>query len=120
LNPNPRLTALPIYVGVGDTYYAAMREYALECTPNTVREEFELQFDPAFKLSHVPKNMELNNEDGIHFVSEYKLEGNTLRGTRTMVLSQKRNVCSPTDYAKRKPSFDLITKHLKAKLLYQQ
>jgi hypothetical protein len=97
-----------------------MREYAVECTPKTVREEFELRFDPAFKLSHMPKNMALDGEDGVRFTAQYQRQGNTVRGTRTLVLSQKRNVCAPADYAKRKPSFDLISKHLRSNVLYQQ
>jgi hypothetical protein len=62
----------------------------------------------------------LDGDDGVRFTAEYHRKGNTVRGTRTLVLSQKRNVCAPEDYAKRKPSFDLISRHLRTNVLYQQ
>jgi transglutaminase-like putative cysteine protease len=120
VNPNPPLAALPVYVRSQNHSSAAMRTYAQRCLPVSVREEFEVQFSPAFALSRVPDPAELHNEDGVRFTAEYRLEGNTLKGVRTLVLSQPRHVCTPQDYARRKPTFDQITRLLKSTLLYQQ
>lgn len=120
INPNPLLSVLPVYVRSQYHAAAAMRVYAQRCMPVSVREEFELQFNPVFQLSRVPENVDLQNEDGVRFTAQYRLDGNTLKGVRTLVLSQPRHVCTPQDYAKRKPTFDQITRHLKSTLLYQQ
>ena len=120
INPNPFLSALPIYVRSQYNYATVAREYAIPCTPFTVHEEFELIFDPAFKVARVPSNLELENESGVHFNARYKLEGQTLKGSRTLVTSLEGNICSPEIYAKRKPTFDLITQHLRSSVLYQQ
>ena len=119
INPNPQLSALPIYLQSQYNYSAASRVYNLPCTPVTLREEFELAFDPAFKLSRIPENLELNHDDGVHFSAEYRLEANTVKGSRTLVMSQAHHVCTPEEYARRKPTFDLITRHLRSNLLYQ-
>ena len=85
-----------------------------------MRESFELEFSPAFTLSRIPENTDVQSADGVHFSAEYHLNGNTLSGVRTLVLSQPHPVCTPQDYALRKPLFDRITQHLKSTLLYQQ
>lgn len=120
INPNPPFSALPIFIRSQYNYAAASRAYSQPCVPVSVREEFEMQFSPSFKLSRIPENFQFQDDDGVRFSAEYQLIGNTLKGVRTLVQSQPRHVCTPEDYAKRKPAFDVVTRQLKNTLLYQQ
>jgi hypothetical protein len=120
INPNPPLAALPVSIRSQYDFVAMARSYSQRCMPVRVREEFEMQFSPAFTLSRVPDNVALDSEAGVRFTAEYHMSANTLTGVRTLVLSQARHVCTPQDYARRKPVFDQITRQLKSTLLYQQ
>jgi hypothetical protein len=117
---HPRLSNLSEYIGPGFGYAAATRTYSRSCTPITRRESFEVIFDPSFKVSKIPKGTTIDGPDGIAFASDYQLNGNSIKGSRTLVLTQPRNICSHQDYVIRKPTLDLITKHVRKIALYQQ
>jgi hypothetical protein len=117
---HPRLSNMSEYIGPGFGYAAAARSYSRDCVPITRTESFEVDFDPVFKVSRIPQSAKIDGPDGISFTSDYQLDGNTIRGRRTLVLAQPRNICSPQDYKNRKSTLDRITKHLRKIALYQQ
>lgn len=120
LNPHPYLGA-PVYIKdhLG-SHTAPSRDYAYPCAPVQIREEFELEFDPAFQLTRVPADFRESHPDGILFEAHYAKENNTVKGWRQLTLSHPRHVCSSADYAARKPSLDRIAQHLRGAVLYQQ
>lgn len=120
INPHPGLNLpLDILSNMGN-YSAGQRSYATTCTPVALREEFELQFDPAYKITRVPQDVSLTHNDGVTFAAQYRKEGNTLKGWRELTLSHQRHVCTPADYDDRKETFNRIAQHLRSSVLYQQ
>jgi transglutaminase-like putative cysteine protease len=117
---HPRLSNLAEYIGPNFGYSAASRVYSRTCEPITRSEHFELVFDPAFTITRLPKGEAIEGPDGISFTSSYRLDGHTILASRSLVLAQSRNICSPQDYQTRKPTFDRITKHLRKVALFQQ
>ena len=120
INPHPSLN-LPMYIlrNAGN-YTAAKRNYPFVCPPIAVREEFELRFDPAFKLLRIPSDFKESSTDGIEFEAHYTREGNLVKGWREMTLSHKRVVCSPVEFESRRPAMSRIIKHLRTDILFQQ
>lgn len=120
INPQPRL-AMPIYaIRHTGNYGAASRSYAMACTPIHVREEAELRFDPAYKLLRIPPDFREDGPDGIRFEAHYTRDGNTVKTTRELTLSQPRQYCTPEQYALRKPAMDRILKNLRSTVLFEQ
>ncbi len=120
LNPHPYLGA-PVYIkDYLGSHSAPSRDYAYPCVPVQIREEFELEFDPAFELTRVPADFRESHPDGILFEAHYAKESHTVKGWRQLTLSHPRHVCSSADYAARKPSLDRIAQHLRGAVLYQQ
>lgn len=118
--PNPTL-ALPIYSAANlGIYTEGTREFATLCTPISVTEVFELHFDKGYKISRIPKNVNLNNPDGISFTAQYELANNTLKGRRTLNLTQPRHVCSKEQYAARLPTLMAIAQHLKGNVFFER
>jgi hypothetical protein len=101
-------------------YTAAKRDYAFACSPISVREEFELKFDPAFELLRIPSDFKESSSDGIEFEAHYTREGNSVKGWREMTLSHKRHVCSPADFEARRSAMNRISKQLRSGILFQQ
>lgn len=120
INPHPALS-LPLYImsNMGE-YSAGQRSYATTCTPVTVREEFELHFDPAYKITRIPQDASLTHADGVTFAAQYRKEGNTLEGWRELTLSHQRHVCTPAEYSDRRETFNRIAQHLRSSVLYRQ
>ncbi|SFL92737.1 DUF3857 domain-containing transglutaminase family protein [Variovorax sp. OV329] len=120
INPQPRL-AMPTYaIRNTGNYGAASRSYAMGCTPIRLREEAELRFDPAYKLLRIPQDFKQEGPDGIAFEARYQREGNTVKTTRELTLSQPRQYCTPAQYALRKPAMDAILKNLRGTVLFEQ
>ncbi len=120
LNPHPYLGA-PVYIkDYLGSHATPSRDYAYPCMPAQIREEFELEFDPAFELTRVPADFRESHPDGILFEAHYAKENHTVKGWRQLTLSHPRHVCSSADYAARKPSMDRIAQHLRGAVLYQQ
>jgi transglutaminase-like putative cysteine protease len=124
INPHPALN-LPIYTLSNMGNYAAdKRSYAYACTPNAVREEFELQFDKAYKILRVPDNLNISHPDGVQFEAQYirvdEPEGTTIKGFRQLTLSHPRHACSPQDYDTRRPVLTRIVRNLRSGVLFEQ
>jgi hypothetical protein len=117
---NPALT-LPVFaVGLLGNYEAEQRQVAMACPPVRVREEFELHFDPEFKLFKPPQNVKLSLPDGVAYEAQYRIEGQVLTGWRELIQSQPRHWCSPAQYSARKSVMNNIRRNLRATVLYQQ
>jgi hypothetical protein len=118
-NPNPRVN-LPVYiVNQMGNYSVERREQPMVCPPAHVREEFEVTFDPAFRLTRVPGDFKVK-EPAIDFEAHYQLDGQVLSGWRELTLTRASYVCSAAEYAARKPVMERIARHLRSALLYQQ
>jgi hypothetical protein len=50
----------------------------------------------------------------------YTLAGNRLTGWRELTLDHGRHVCSPEQYAARRPAMQRIARHLRASMLVEQ
>ncbi len=124
INPHPQLD-FPFYMlnRVG-TYSSDSRRLAYACTPQTVREDFELRFDKAYKILRIPESMSIDHLDGVRFESQYSQvdgpDGTTVKGYRELTQSQRRHSCSPEDYASRLQTFRRITRNLRSDILYEQ
>lgn len=117
---NPAL-ALPVFaVGFLGNYEADSRQLAMACLPVRVREDFEMRFDPEFKLLRAPDNVKLAHRDGVTYEAQYRLENQVLTGWRELTLSQARHWCSAADYSARRPVMTNIRRNLRATVLYQQ
>ncbi len=101
-------------------YTQGEREFATICTPITVSEAFELRFDEAYKIIQTPKNFSVSDPVGIDFSAQYEVQGNSIRGTRTLITSQSRHSCTKDQYAMRLKTLEEIAQHLKASILYKQ
>jgi hypothetical protein len=120
LGASPALR-LPVYIrNSAGNYTAPRRIHAVTCAPITSREEFELTFDPVYELLRVPSDFQEVGPDGIAFEAHYLREGNTVKGWRQLTLSHLRHVCSPADYALRRPAMERITQHLRSGILFRQ
>jgi transglutaminase-like putative cysteine protease len=124
VNPHPALD-LPFYVisRIG-TYSSGVRRQAYACTPQTVREDFELNFDKAYKILRVPEGMSVEHLDGVRFESAYTRtegpDGTRIKGYRELIQSQPRHACTPEDYASRLATFNRITRNVRADILFEQ
>jgi Transglutaminase-like superfamily/Domain of Unknown Function with PDB structure (DUF3857) len=117
---HPSLT-LPIFsVGFISSYAEERRQLAMGCVPVHVREDFEMRFDPEFKLLRAPDDIKLAEHKGILYEAHYKLEGQVLTGWRELTLDQKQHWCSAAEYAVRRPAMLRIRRNLLSTLLYQQ
>lgn len=101
-------------------YAADRRQLAMVCAPVRVREDFELHFDPEFKLLRAPESVKLTQPDGVLYEAQYRLDGQVLAGWRELTLSQARHWCSPADYSARRSVMTSIRRNLRATILYQQ
>jgi hypothetical protein len=118
--PHP-LVALPVYIlrNLGDQSLDARRS-ALVCAPVRIRETFNVEFDPAYRLRRIPEAIRVTHEDGITFEASYTLEGQRLSGWRELTLDHGRHVCNPEQYAARRPTLQRISRHLRASMLFEQ
>ncbi len=117
---NPGLN-FPIFAAAYLSNYAAeRRQLAMVCLPVRVREDFELHFDPAFKLLRAPESVKLTQLDGVVYEAQYRLDGQVLTGWRELTLAQPRHWCSAADYSARRPVMTSIRRNLRATILYQQ
>ncbi|WP_295856427.1 DUF3857 domain-containing protein [uncultured Xylophilus sp.] len=113
--------ALPVYAGAAiGNHAAASRTYPVLCLPAQVREDFELRFDPAYRITRVPADVDETGPDGIAFKARYVREGNTVRGWRELTLSQPRHSCDPAQYSVRRATAQRIAQHLRSGVLFQQ
>ena len=120
ISANPALT-MPIFaVGYLGDYAADQRQFAMACLPVRIREDFELHFDPEFKLLRAPDSVKLAHQDGVTYEAQYRLANQVLTGWRELTLSQARHWCSPADYSARKSVMTSIRRNLRATILYQQ
>lgn len=119
--PAHPLVALPVYIlrNLGDQSLDTRRS-AMVCPPLRIREAFEVEFDSAFQLRRVPEPIRVSHEDGILFEATYTLAGNRLTGWRELTLDHGRHVCSPEQYAARRPAMQRIARHLRASMLVEQ
>jgi hypothetical protein len=101
-------------------YGPEQRHLDMTCTPITVDEVFELNFDDALAVTRVPAAMELTHSDGVRFSASYRLDGQRLIGRRTFVQAQGRHHCSVAQYDARRSVFEQIERHLKSNLLVQK
>lgn len=99
---------------------AQSRRFGTVCTPYRIREDFVLEFDPAFRVLRVPAALREAGPDGIGFEADYALEGTRVTGRRDLVLDAGRHLCSPQQYVQRRPSLQRITQHLRGTVLYEQ
>lgn len=90
------------------------------CVPISLRDDFELELDPAFRLGNLPDNVRETHPDGIVFEAQYTWSAPTFRGRRELTLSHQRHTCSPADYASRRPVMNRIVQHLRRELLVQR
>ena len=98
----------------------ASRRLSTTCTPVRVREEFVLEFDPAYRILRVPPAFRETGPDGIAFVAEYAVDGPRVTGRRELVMDHGRHLCTPPQYAQRRPSIQRIVRHLRGVVLYEQ
>lgn len=117
---HPRLS-LPLYIldNMGD-YSAETRRNALTCTPVQLREEFELRFDPAFKILRTPQDLSVTDSTGVSFEARYRGEGNRITGWQELVLSSSAHHCSANQYMQRREVMQRIAQHLRSTVLYAQ
>lgn len=66
-----------------------------------INKTINLAFPSGFKIKEVPQNVNLTNEAG-SYISEYKLNGNTLSVTRELII--KQDIYTPQQY----PAFRII------------
>lgn len=120
ISPNPRL-ALEIYatnnLGI---HTQGKRDFASICTPISVTEDFELRFDSSYSIRRAPKNIDIENPDGISFSARYEIQGNVVKGSRKLVLGQPRHSCSKEQYAARLPTLEAIARHLQSTVLFEK
>jgi hypothetical protein len=111
---------LPAYILTNMGSYAQdSREFGYACNAVHLKEMFDVQYDPQFKLSRLPTDTKLGI-DGISFTASYQFADNRLRGERELVISQSYQYCSPQEYERRKNVMRQIVRHLRAPLLYAQ
>ena len=116
----PRLdAALSLLSGLGELSLER-RSQDMECPPIQLEEQFEIDFDPAFQLRRPPSDLKVNGPLGTQFEARYTLDGQRLIGSRTLVLDTQRQVCSPEDYAARRPALRQIGQHLLRTVLVEQ
>ena len=121
LNPHPAIRSLPIYVPqLIDEHAAPAREDGLLCNPITAREEFEVHFDPVYRVSDPPEGVDIVLGEELRFASGYRLEGQVLSGWRELRHSPPRHVCDPQDYARRKPVVERLLRHVRQTVGYER
>jgi hypothetical protein len=101
-------------------FLSAKREFATICTPISVSEEFELNFDKTYKLIRTPKNFDVKDPTGIEFSAQYVVMGNKLRGLRKLIMTQTHHLCTQEQYTSRLPTLDAIERHLAASVLVER
>lgn len=114
-------TALPLLtLHLLPTPVDATRRMSTTCTPVRVREEFVLEFDPAYRILRVPPPLRETGPDGIAFEAAYSVEGSRVVGRRELAMDHGRHLCTPEHYVERRPSIQRIVRHLRAVVLYEQ
>lgn len=118
--PHPRLS-LPLYIldNMGD-FSAETRRNAMTCTPVQLREEFELAFDPVFKILRAPQDLSVTDSTGVSFEAKYRVEGNRIIGWQELVFSPRSHHCSTSEYTQRREVMQRIAQHLRSAVLYAQ
>jgi transglutaminase-like putative cysteine protease len=119
--PHPAIRSLPIYIlQFVDEHTAPARQYGTLCNPIIVREEFELRFDPVYRVSTPPAPLEIALGDELRFASAYAQQGQVLSGWREWRHAPPRHVCDPEDHARRRPAFEQIVRHLRETVGYER
>lgn len=121
VNPHPAIRSLPVYIlQFVDEHTAPARQHGSLCNPITVREEFELHFDPVYRVSAPPAPAEIALGDELRFASAYAQQGQVLSGWREWRHAPPRHVCDPEDHARRRPAFEQIVRHLRETVGYER
>ena len=111
---------IPVYIlnNMGN-HAQESREFGYSCNSASQREEFDVTYASAYKLSRVPTNFDAKIK-GISFSATYQTTGNRITGTRELVIDHDSQYCSPQEYERRKGIMRQIQRHLRAPVLYTQ
>ena len=111
---------IPVYIlnNMGN-HAQDSREFGYSCNSMRQREDIDVTYDTAYKLSRPPANFEAKIK-GITFNATYQTVGNRITGTRELVIDHDSQYCSPQEYERRKGIMRQIQRHLRAPLLYTQ
>jgi hypothetical protein len=116
---HPQLN-FPVYIlnNMGN-HTQESREFGYSCNSMRMREEMDITYDAAYKLSRLPANFEAKIK-GISFTATYQTTGNRITGSRELLISHDSQYCSPQEYERRKGIMRQIQRHLRAPVLYTQ
>jgi predicted transglutaminase-like cysteine proteinase len=111
---------MPVYIlsNMGN-HAQESREFGYSCNSMRMREEMDITYDAAYKLSRLPANFEAKIQ-GVSFTATYQTTGNRITGSRELLISHDSQYCSPQEYERRKGIMRQIQRHLRAPVLYAQ
>lgn len=111
---------IPVYIlsNMGN-HAQESREFGYSCNSMRMREEIDISYDAAYKLSRLPANFEAKIK-GVSFTANYQTVGNRITGSRELLISHDSQYCSPQEYERRKGIMRQIQRHLRAPVLYAQ